>query len=216
MVTSVPNGGALEIAPGVTVRVEVFDLDGPTASFVDPASLEATVSAGDATLILPDGQSIVLLAYGETLLERALGEGLDEGHSVASASQEVQSVAAQAFAAQVSIDYLGDGLDVSRVNLLFDKQEGLDVEALFVALETELGLRSPGDNPGPSITGMTVVEQPLDLSDLLLESTGAATVDQAAPDTVIGGTPNYHDMASLLAPDEEALAVNDNDFMINA
>ena len=40
MVTSVPNGGALEIAPGMAVRVEVYDIDGPDPIFVDPADLD--------------------------------------------------------------------------------------------------------------------------------------------------------------------------------
>lgn len=211
VVTAVPDGGALKIAPGMMVRVEVQDPDGSAPFFVDPADLEASTSGGDATVDLPDGQTIVLLGYGETLLEQALGEGLAEG-----LSSGVPGSDSQAFGAQISIDYHGDGLEASRVNLYFDKHEGLDVDALFVALETELGLRPATESGAPAITGMNVVEQPLDLSDLLLASAGTVMVNEPGFGTALVEAPVFADVAGLWGAEEESLAVNDNDFMINA
>ncbi len=214
MVTAVPNGGALEIAPGMMVRVEVRDADGSAPFFVDPADLEASTLNGDATVDLPDGQTIVLLGYGETLLEQTLSEGLAPGTGQGSSGDF--GTESQAFGSQISIDYHGEGLEASRVNLFFDKHEGLDVDALFVALETELGLRPATEAGAPNITGMNVVEQPLDLSDLLLESAGTVMANEPGPGPVGGEIAVFSEMAGLWGAEEETLAVNDNDFMINA
>lgn len=211
IVTSVPDGGALHVAPGMTVRVELVDTELDLTAFVEPGELDTTMSNGDATLTLPDGQTVVLTGYGEALMEQALGAGLSD---TAPAGQIFEQD--QILGPKVSIDYQGEGLEVSRVDLFFDKHEGLDVDALFAALETELGLRPPADDGAPNITGMNVIEQPLDLSDLLVESSGTLSVAEASGGKVIGTAPAFADMASLWGGEEEGLAVNDNDVMISA
>ena len=207
VVSSVRDGGTLEVPAGMTARIDVPDVDGLT----DPADLDIAVSGANVTVTLDDGQSITLLGYNETLLEQAMSAGL------AADTLGAQGIGDdQILGNRLSIDYSGEGTASSRVDLYFDKQDGLDVDALFAALETELGLRDAAEHGGPNITGMNVVDQPLDLSDVLLQGSGTLTVAEAPVGAAIVGPPAFADMASLWGTEEDTMAVNDNDVFINA
>ena len=207
MVTTVETGQAVQVPAGMTVRIEVLDPVTAQPTFASPTELPTETLGGDVTVSLPDGQMLRLAGYGETLLEQALGAGV--------IAPEADGTG-QVLGPKVSIDYLEEDTGVSRVDLYFDKQDGLDVDALFAALEIELGLRPPSHDDAPNITGMNVVEQPLDLSDLLLQASAPLTSSEASGGLAIGETTAYGDMASLWRGEDEALAVNDNDVLITA
>lgn len=214
VVSRVPDGGAVDVPPGTTVRIDVPEAHGVAPGLVDPTDLDISVSDGNVTVALPDGQSVTLLGYNETVLEQAMGTGLPSSALLEPAVEWIDD--AQVLGNRLSIDYSGEGTASSRVDLYFDKQDGLDVDALFAALEAELGLRDPAEHGGPNITGMNVIDQPLDLSDLLLQGSGTITVNETAAGPVIGETPAFADMASLWGTEEDTMAVNDNDVFINA
>lgn len=118
--------------------------------------------------------------------------------------------------ARLSIDYVAAGEDATRVELYFDRDEGLDIDSLVAAVENQLGLRPGEELSGPAIAAIATIDPPLDLGDLLSDygqvpiDGEAADGEAAAPIGPAGATLS-EDMLSFWLFAEDPIAHNDND-----
>ena len=229
LVTVVEDGAAIDVPAGASVRVEFVESEGGPSSFVPLTDLAAVVDDQDVLVKMPDGQSIVLREFAETFVEQALGTGLTAADQAPTSS--APEGPSQGLGPRISIDYVGDDTMASRVDLYFDKASegsdgGVELSALFAALEAELGLSPQPDNTGhlvgdttaggPAIVGMNVIDQPLDLSDVLLQTSGTPTVSEIEGAADLSGGVFFAELATLWGSDDDSPAMNDNDVLINA
>jgi len=235
LVTSVADGGAVPVEPGTEVRLSLGGEADTALRIADLTEMELGLSGEDVVVRTPDGQAITLLGYAESLAEQALvlgmtgrqiegdadddtpaagPDGLSAGMVVEGWDQPLLPETGTLLGQKVMIDYLGqgDGPDLSRVELYFDRAGDVSVEALFAALEVELGLKDRPQDGTPRIASVAVLDEPLVLADLVGDAPGGSHAATAG----FGALPALAEALGFLGGEEEALAVNDNSFIINA